>query len=275
MGLRRLDAFRRADVTPELREETGLTPEDEHRLTATAELSRLGLPAEVAEALAFSGAIGSASEFASLTIAELERVLQEAPVKRLLPATVRIDRAIIEDWIRLAQPLTADENAPGRSAVPESTTVAVSRDEDVSLAAEDLSLSAELAGEVLTSLQQNWSRTEAAIQALTRARAVPVDAMALHAALVDLQGGLADAIDRTFAPVAGGFVAASETLAVTAAEEGLDAAHEIVRLQGELTRIETTIDALRSVATSGSEEDSPAAATEAGASERETSTRRE
>lgn len=275
MDLTRLDAFRRADLTPELREEVGLTAEDEHRLTASAELNRLGLPAAAAEALAFSGAIGSASEFASLTIAELERVLQEAPVKRLLPANFQIDRTIIEGWIRLAQPLTADENAPGRSAVPETTAVTFSRDEDLSLAAEDVSLGAELVDEVLSSLQQNWNRTEAAIKTLTRTRAVPTDAMALRAALADLQGGLADAIDRTFTPVAGGFVAAAETLAVPAADEGVDPPSEILRLQGELTRIEATIEALRTVASSGSEESSPAAATEAGASERETTTRGE
>ena len=192
-----------------------------------------------------------------------------------LPANFQLDRTVIEDWIRLAQPLTADENAPGRSAVPETTTVTFSRDEDLSLAAERVSISAEMVDEMLTSLKQSWSRAEAAITALTRPSAVPADGIALRAALADLQGGVAAAIDRTVIPVAGGFVAVEEALAIPSADEGLDPSSEVLRLQGELTRIEATIEALRTVATSGSEENSPAAATEAGASERETSARGE
>ena len=261
MGLVRLDAFRRADLTPELREEAGLTAEDEHRLTACAELSRLGLPAEVAEALALSGAIRSASEFASLTIAELERVFHDEPVKSLLPTNFRLDPAVIEDWIGLALPLTADETAPGRSAVPETETLALSHDEDLSDRAEDIWISAELVDDVLTSLQQDWSRTEATIKALTRTPAAPADGIAVRAALVGLQDGIANAIDRIATPSAGGFVAVEEALAMPSADEGLDPSSEVLRLQGELTRIEATIEALRT------------AATESGVSERETSER--
>jgi hypothetical protein len=275
MGLKRLDAFRRADLTPELRKKAGLTVEDEHRLTACVELALLGLPVEAAEALALSGAIGSASEFSSLTLEELERVFQEEPVTRLLPAAFQIDRAMIEGWIGLATPLTADENAPGRTAVPETDTLTLARDEDLSIAGEDVSLSADLVGEILASLEQNWTRTQAAIKALTRTPAAAADGNAMRAALADLQGGLAAAMDRTVTPVAGGLVAPEELLAPAAADEGLDPAAEVQHLQGELTRLEARIEALKAASASGSEESSSATATEAAISERETSPRGE
>lgn len=275
LGLTRLDAFRRADLTRELRKEAKIAPEDEHRLTACAELTRLGLPAEAAQALAFSGAIGSASEFASLTIAELERVLQEAPVKRLLPSTFNVDVRVLEDWIRLATPLTADESAPGRSAVPEVDTVALARDDDTPLAAEDIMLTADRAAALLSSLKQSWSRTEASMEALAGAKAGMIDSIALRAALADLQDGIAGALERAVNPVAGGFLAADEDVAASEADEALDPATEVVRLRGELTRVEATIQTLQAAVAGGLEASSPTAASESGASEREAPPRRE
>jgi hypothetical protein len=274
MGLLRLDAFRRADLTSELRKAASLTAEDEHRLTAFTELRRLGLPAEVAEALALSGAIGSASAFASLTLAELEQLLREEPVVRLLPPGFRIDAAAIEAWIALARPLSADEDAPGRSAVAETTAATLGRDDDVSHVTEDLVLSAEQLDGLLTSIQQTWSRTEATLKGLARPR-TRVDGAAVRGAVAGLQGGVADALDRIASPIAGGFVAVDEAGAGDAADEGLDPSIEVQRLQAELIRIEATIDALRASTTSGSEEASAAVATEAGVSERETSERGE
>jgi hypothetical protein len=274
MGLSRLDAFRRADLTPELRRKTGLAAEDEHRLTALAELCRLGLPYGIAEALALGGAVASASELASFTIEEMERVLRQDTVKRLLPADITIDRTMIEGWLRRAAPLTADEAASGRSAVSEASEMALARDEDAALAAEDISLSSQHVGELLTSLRQSWSRTEAAVEALTRTTAAPIDGATLRAALLDLQTGIGGAVERSAAP-ASAFVAADEASAVPAAEEDFDPSVEAVRLQGEIRRIEATIDTLRTLAASGSEASSPAAATEDGASERETSPRGE
>lgn len=101
-------------------------------------------------------------------------MLAETPVRRLLPAEFRLDRADLETWLRLAVPLTADETA-----------------------------------------------------------AAPL------------------------------------------ADEEADASVEVARLQGELRRIEVTIDTLRAVSIGGSEAASPAAASEDGADDRETSLRGE
>lgn len=275
LGLARLDAFRRADLTPEIRRKTGLTAEDEHRLTACAELGRLGLPAEIAEALALSGAIGSASELAGLSVGEVERVLVEAPVKRLLPAGFTLDRAGLEDMLRGVTPLTADESAPGRSALAEADAPALARDEDLPLAAEEVTLDADRVTAMLAALRGRWSKTEAAIETLTRAPAAPVDSAALRATLADLQGGIAGALDNTLAPAPGEFRAIDEAAASAAADEALDPSMEVARLQDDLRRIEITIDGLRAVAASGSEATSPAAASEAGASQREASPRGE
>lgn len=275
LELARLEAFRRADLTPELREKAGLTAEDEHRLTACAELGRLGLPAEVAQALSLSGAIGSASELAALTLAEVEQVLGEAPVKRLLPAEFRLDRAELEGWLRLAVPLTADESAPVRTAMAETEAADGARDEGSALVAEDLVLDAGRVSGLLDALKQRWGRTEAALAPLARAGGAPVDALALRAALAELQAGVTAALHDALAPVAGEFVAADETAAAPAADEDADASVELARLQGELRRIEFTIDALRAVSVGGSEATSPAAASEDGADDRETSLRGE
>lgn len=275
LGLARLDAFRRADLTPALRKKAGITPEDEHRLTACAELSRLGLPAELAQALALSGALGSASELAALSVREVERVLAEAPVKRLLPAGFTLDRAALEDMLRRVTPLTADESAPGRSALAEADAPALGRDEDLPLAAEEVTLDADRVTAMLAALKERWSKAEIAIETLTRATAAPVDGAALRATLADLQGGIAGALADALAPVPGEFRAVDEAAEVAAADEALDPAVEVARLQDELRRIEITIDGLRAVAAGGSEATSPAAASEAGASERETSPRGE
>jgi hypothetical protein len=275
LGLARLDAFRRADLTPELRRKAGLTPEDEHRLTACAELSRLGLPSEAAQALALSGAIGSASELAALSLAEVERLFAAPPVRRLLPAEFKLDRTVLEDWLRRVVPLTADEAAPGRSAVAESAAATVAREEDLSLAAEDLVLGADRLAPMLSALKDGWTRNEIAIETLTRPDAAPVEAAVLRGILADLQGGIASALDAVLAPGAGEIPAVEESVSATLADEALDPAVEVLRLQDELSRIEASIGALRSVAASGSEATSPAAATEAGPSERETSPRGE
>lgn len=275
LGLARLEAFRRADLRPELREKAGLTAEDEHRLTACAELCRLGLPAEVAQALSLSGAIGSASELTALTLAEVEHVLAEAPVKRLLPAEFRLDRVELETWLRLAVPLTADESAPVRTALTEAGETALARDEEVALVAEDLVLEPDRVTELLDALKQRWGRTEAALAPLARAGAAPADALALRAALAELQTGIAGALQGTLAPVSGEFVAADEAATASVADEDADASVELARLQGELRQIELNIDALRAVSAGGSEATSPAAASEDGADDRETSLRGE
>lgn len=275
LGLKRPDAFRRADLTPELRREAELTPEDEHRLTACAELCRLGLPAEVAQALSLSGAIGSASELAALTLAEVEQVLAEAPVRRLLPAEFRLDRVDLETWLKLAVPLTADESAPVRTALPELEAEALARDEETALVAEEFVLAPDRVSELLDALKQRWGRTEATLAPLARAGGAPADALALRAALAELQAGIAGALQGTLAPVAGAFVAADETAAAPVADEEADTSVELARLQGELRRIEVTIDALRAVSVGGSEAASPAAASEDGADDRETSLRGE
>lgn len=275
LGLARPDAFRRADLTPELRRKAGITPEDEHRLTACAELSRLGLPLEAAQALSLSGAIGSASELAALSLAEVERLLAEAPVRRLLPEGFTFDRTDLEDWLRRVVPLTADEAAPGRSAVAESGAATFAREEDLSLVAEDLVLTADRLAPVLTALKEHWTRNEIAIETLTRADAGPVEAAALRGILADLQGGIASALDAVLAPGAGEIAAVEEAVSASLADEALDPTVEVLRLQDELNRIEASIGALQSVAASGSEATSPAAATEAGPSERETSPRGE
>jgi hypothetical protein len=275
LGLARLDAFRRADLTPELRAKAGLSAEDEHRLTACAELCRLGLPAAVAQALSLSGAIGSASELAALTLADMERVLAEAPVKRLLPAEFRLDRADLEAWLRLVVPLTADESAPVRTALPEAETASLARDEEAALVAEEPVLAPDRVSVLLDALKQRWGRTEAVLAPLGRAGAAPVDALALRSALAELQAGVTDALQGMLAPVAGEFVAAEESTAASVADEDADASVELARLQGELRRIELTIDALRAVSVGGSEATSPAAASEDGAGDRETSLRGE
>jgi hypothetical protein len=275
LGLARLDAFRRADLTPELRKKAGITPEDEHRLTAFAELARLGLPAEVAQALALSGALGSASELAALDVTEMERVLAEEPVRRLLPTEFKPDRAAIENWLKRVVPLTADEAAPGRVALAEADAATVAREEDIALAAEDLTLSADAVTAMLATLKERWSKAEIAIETLTREPALPVDGAVLRATLAAFQGGIADALDAVRAPGAGQIFAAEEAVAASLADEALDLSAEVARLQGELRRIEATIGALQSVAESGSEATSPAAASEAGPSERETSSRGE
>mgnify|MGYP005837415733 CR=1 FL=1 len=275
LGLARLDAFRRADLTPELREKAGLSAEDEHRLTAYAELGRLGLPAEVAQALSLSGAIGSASELAALTLAEVEQVLAEAPVRRLLPAEFRLDRADLETRLRLAVPLTADESAPGRTALAESEAATLARDEETALVAEELVLAPDRVSGLLDALKQRWRRAEAALAPLARAGGAPADALALRAALAELQAGIADALQGTLAPASGAFAAADETATAPFADEEADASVEVARLQGELRRIEFTIDALRAVSVGGSEAASPAAASEDGADDRETSLRGE
>jgi hypothetical protein len=275
LGLARPDAFRRADLTPALREKAGLTAEDEHRLTACAELARLGLPAEVAQALSLSGAIGSASELAALTLDEVERVLGEAPVKQLLPAEFRLDRADLENWLKLVVPLTADESAPVRTAMAETEAAEGARDEETALAAEDPVLDAARVHDLLDALKQRWARTEAAITPLTRAGAAPVDALALRGALAELQAGIADTLQGALAPVSGEFVAADEAAAASVADEDADATVELARLRGELRRIELSMDALRAVSTGGSEATSPAAASEDSDSDRETSLRGE
>jgi hypothetical protein len=275
LGLTRLDAFRRADLTPALRRKAGITPEDEHRLTACAELARLGLPAEVAQALALGGALGSASELAALDVTEVERVLAEAPVRRLLPAEFKLDRALIEEWLRRVVPLTADEAAPGRAALAEADAATVAREEDLALAAEDLTLGAEAVTAMLATLKERWSKAEHAIGTLAREPGLPVDGAALRATLAEFQGGIAGALDAVLPPGAGDILAADEAAVPALADEALDLPAEVARLQGELRRIEVTIGALQSVAESGSEATSPAAATEAGPSERETSPRGE
>lgn len=275
LGLSRLDAFRRADLTPELRRKAGLTPEDEHRMTACAELSRLGMPYEAAQALALSGAIGSASELAALSLAEVGRLFAEAPVRRLLPEGFKLDRIELEDWLRRVVPLTADETAPGRSAVGESDAATFAREEDIALAAEDIVLAADRLTPVLTALKERWTRNEIAIESLTRADAGPVEAAVLRGILADLQGGIASALDAMLAPGAGEIAAVEEAVSASLADEALDPTVEVLRLQDELNRIKASIGALQSVAASGSEETSPAAATEAGPSERETSPRGE
>lgn len=274
LGLKRPEAFRRADLTPELRRQAELTPEDEHCLTACAELARLGLPPEAAQALALSGAIGSASELAALDLAGLERLLAEVPVKRLLPAGFTLDRAVLEDWMKRIVPLTADEAAPGRAALAEADAATVAREEDLALAAEDLLLDAEAVTAMLATLKERWSKAESAIGTLAREPAAPVEGAVLRATLAEFQGGIAGALDAVLAPGAGGIAAVGEA-AAAAADEALDLPAEVARLQGELGRIEATIGALQSVAASGSEATSPAAATETGPSERETSPRGE
>ena len=64
LGVKSLAEFRRADLSPELRQKVKLSAEDEYRLAAVAELHGAGVPIEVARALSFSSAIGSAAELA-------------------------------------------------------------------------------------------------------------------------------------------------------------------------------------------------------------------
>jgi hypothetical protein len=276
LGLSRADAFRRADLTPELRRRAGLTPTDEHRLTACAELSRLGLPLEAAQALSLSGAIGSASELAALSLAEVERLVAEVPVRRLLPEGYKIDRTELEDWMRRAVPLTVDETAPGRTAVEEGGPAPFAREEDpLSLADEDVVLTSDRLATVLTTLNERWARNAIAIEALIRPGAAAVEDTVLRDILADLQGGIASALDAMDTPRAGAVPAADEASTATLGDESLDPAVKVGLLQVELSRIEASIGAMRSTAATGSEETSPATATEAGPNERETSPRAE
>jgi hypothetical protein len=272
LGLPRLDAFRRADLTGKLREKAGLTEEHEHRLTAIAELSRLGLPAQAAEALALSGALGSAGELAALTVEEAERLFQENRVKRLLPSAFKVDRVEIESWLRLATPLTTDEAAPGRSAVSEMEEAASSSDEDVSVAAEELMLTRAQVVELLSALKQSWSRTEATLAQL--GRTAPIDGAVLRASVRELHDGIGAVIGRLGASAPGEFAAIDEEAPGLAADEESDAARELVRLQGELKRIELMMAALQTAIAGGSEAESPAAASE-DAEESQTATRGE
>jgi hypothetical protein len=144
LGIKRLEEFRRADLTSEIREKTGLTPEDEFRIMAVVDLLRLGLPLEVAEALGLSGALGSASELPALTPEEVDQILNEAPVKRLLPANFEINLELIEQWLQKIHPLTAEEEAPSRGAVAEDEEQGFANDNEPAVAMEDVSLNREI-----------------------------------------------------------------------------------------------------------------------------------
>jgi hypothetical protein len=141
--------------------------------------------------------------------------------------------------------------------------------------AEEIALEPDRVTAMLATLKDRWGKAEVAIETLTRGVKKPVEGAALRAALAELQGGISGALDATLGPGPGEFVAVDESAGAAVADEAVDAVVEVVRLRGELTRISATIDALSAVAASGSERDSPAAATESGPSERETSPRGE
>jgi hypothetical protein len=262
LGIKRIEAFRRADLTPELREKVGLTPEDELQLAAVVELHGLGLPLEVAEALVASRALGSASELAALTADEVERLLSEAPVKRLLPGKLEVNRESIDLWLERVTPLTAEEDAPAREAVAEEEAPGAAGDEDTSPGMEDLALNRKQVEELLEAFRTSWQRGEATVQSLTPDKGGQVDAQALREALLALQTGIGDVMERFTARDPGGFAAVDEEGAETVADEGLDTAKDIQRLELELKHIETRLDALRLTAEGGDEEQSPAVATE-------------
>jgi NH3-dependent NAD+ synthetase len=97
LGVEHPKEFWRASLTPDLRKK--LAAEDEFRLIAMTELHSLVLPLEVVEAIGLSGAIGSASELPSLQAKEVEHILNEAEVKRLLPVQFQIKPELIETMI--------------------------------------------------------------------------------------------------------------------------------------------------------------------------------
>lgn len=262
-------------MTAEMRQKAALTLDDEYRLTACAELALLGLPSEVAGALAFSGAIGSASELSALDQGDLERLLAEEPIKRLLPAEFRIDPARIEGWLARITPLTADEDAAGRSSVSEAEAASAAREEDAAVVAEDWTLGVDQVGSLLDSLRLAWSRAEGSIEALARDKTRPVGGLPFDATLVALQREIGSLLEAARASVSGGFVAIDEASSLGASEEDVDAAGEVLRLQGEVVRLQASMERLRIVAARGTEADSAAAATETGPSDRETSPRGE
>lgn len=262
LGIERLEVFRRADLTPELREKTGLTPEDEFRLMAVAELHGLGMPLEVAEALGLSEALGGASELSALQAEELEQILNEGPVKRLLPANFEINLELIEQWMQRAQPLTAEEEAPSPGAVTEDHEQSAANDDDAAVAMEDVSLSRQSIDKLLEAFREQWRRGEAAVQALAQGKGDPVDVSAVRNALLNLQSGFGDVVERFTVRETGEFAAIDEDRAPAFADEGLDPAKEIQLLEAELKRIELMLQNLRVTVESGDEELSPAAATE-------------
>jgi hypothetical protein len=262
LGIERLEEFRRADLTSELREKIGLTSEDEFRLMAVADLHRLGLPVEVAEALGLSGALGSASELQALQAEEVEQILNEAPVKRLIPANFEINLELIEQWLQQIQPLTAEEEAPSRGAVAEDEEQSVANDNEEAVAMEDVSLSRESMDKLLEAYREQWRRGEAALQALAQGKGDQVDISDLRNALLNLQSGIGDVVERIMVRETGEFAAIDEDQALAFSEEGLEPAKDIQQLEDELKRVEMALQHLRTAVESGDEELSPAAAIE-------------
>lgn len=262
LGIDRLEKFRRSDLTPELREETGLSPEDEYRATAVADLHRSGLPLEVAEALGLSGALGSASELNALQAEEVEQVLSEAPVNRLLPAGYEINLELIVQWLHQIQPLTADEEAAARGAVHEDQEQSAANDDDAAVASEDMALSRESMNKLLKALREQWRLGEAAVQALAEGKGDQIDLSDVQNALINLRSGLSNLAERYTMRETGEFVALDEDQAPALADDGLDSAEGIQLLEAELKRIEGKLHNLRATVESGDEELSPALAIE-------------
>jgi hypothetical protein len=262
MGISGLEKFRRSILTPELRENMGLTPEDELRFAAVAELHILGLPVEVAEALVFSGALGSASELAALNPDEVQQVLAEAPVKRLLPAQLQITHELIEQWLERITPLTGEEDPSARGAMAEDQEESMASDEDASLVEEDLILDRQDLKELLNAYQEQCRHAEAAVQSLSRTGTGQIEASTVRQALLDLQGDLSDIIDRLTASDKGGFVAMDEDSSEALEDEGMEPAKDIQALEAELRGVELKMEALRRLAESGDEDRSAAMAME-------------
>jgi hypothetical protein len=262
LGIERVEAFRRADLTAELRDKTGLTPEEEFQLAAVAEMHGLGLPLEAARALGFSRAVGSAPELAALKAEEIEQVLKEAAVRDLVPEGFEINLGLIEQWLQRIQPLAADEDPSARNQVAEDQEQRAAGDEDAALAAEDESLNRQTVDELLAALQERWRSGEAAVRALARGAGDKAEAAAVRDALLALQADISSVIERVTAREVGGFAALDEERATALGDDALEPVRDIHLLEDELKRIQMTLDDLRTAAESGDEDGSPAAAIE-------------
>lgn len=262
LGLKSIAGFRRADLTSEMREKLGLSPADERRLMSMAELHGAGVPLEVARALSLGGAVGGPAELASLSIEEVEQVLQEEAVRRLLPEGFPIDRQRIEGWLELPLLLAADEEAPGRDPVSENTDDVLARDEDAARVSEDRAFPAEELRLFLTDLERSWERSSAALKRIAgQKKGAMVEADSLRAALADLGAVLAGAEARMVASD-DDFRAVDEGEAGSAAIEDLDAAAAILRLQDEIFTMQLELEALRVAGEEWFEEAADAAASE-------------
>lgn len=262
LGVHRIENFRRSDLTAELRDKANLAPGDEMRLMSVVELIRSGIPREFAEALVFSGALGSVSELPSLTAEEVEQIVNEAPVKRLLPAGFKINRELIDQWLQRVLPLTADEDSPARIALSEDLEQSTTDDDSAALEMEEASLDREHLNKLLNAFREQFKQGEAAIEAIAKSKSKQTDFSTVRETLVSIQSRITGVLDRFSIGEMGGFAAIDEDSPDSFVDEGLDPTKDIRMLEAELKHIELKLETLRFAAETGDEESSPAIALE-------------